>query len=112
MNNTDFNKICSHVCKQLKPSMVCELDRETLYFAIYWQLCSLFDQPLNPLGEMDPRKEAYRNRIHDLIRQHYAESFKALQMVDVLIEMTLQRYYDQIPQINGQATVSFRVSYN
>ena len=40
----ELNELSQYVCHQVVPSGSEDLDRKTMYFGIYWQLCILFER--------------------------------------------------------------------
>src|SRR4051812_11680428 len=59
----EFRDLCEYVCRQMTPSGSEEIDRETLYFAIYWKICDLTEEKLFTKCVAESKISDYRDKI-------------------------------------------------
>ncbi len=94
----DFNELCRNVCSRLVPSKYREVDREALYFAIYWRMCDLLGEKIFfPQFPVFSRVSMFRREIQLLLKSrqmHDCESFDAGPIVDQNVEKAISRFYN------------------
>lgn len=82
----EFERLCEYVCGQMTPTNSSELDRETLYFAIYWKICDLTGEKLFlPTGVLSKISD-YRGKIRQSVGNFSFELFDASGIADRVIE--------------------------
>lgn len=82
ITEAEFDELCRLVFFQLTPSDSEECDRETLTYAIYWQLCYLFEQPLDFGRKTESRTPTFRKNIQTVLNDRLSDSFDVLQIID------------------------------
>ena len=95
INKDEFCELCKFVCCQLRPSGSQELDRETLNFAIYWQVCNIFDEKVLFKKNSYSKIMDCRQHLQDLLDFRITDSFNVLQIVDMNIDESVSRYYEK-----------------
>ena len=94
LTEQEFHGLCRHVCSRLIPSHYRDLDRETLYFAIYWRMCDLLGEKLVYPSPTHPRIATYRREIQQLLRLAQAGApFDAAAVADWHVEKVIARHY-------------------
>ena len=88
-----FRELCKYVCYQLVPSGSEELDRETLNFAIYWQICNIFAEQILLENNSCSKTITYQQRLQDLLNVRLTDPFDALQIVNMNIEESVSSQY-------------------
>lgn len=101
----EFHELCRHVCSRLIPSHYRELDRETLYFAIYWRMCELLGEKLVYPSPAQSRIANFRREIRQLLRSAQpSAAFDAAAVADRHVDRVIARHYgpenekDRAPQ--------------
>lgn len=97
ITENDFQELCRNVCKRLTPSNYRDVDREALYFAIYWRVCDLLGEKIFfPRFPVFSRISVFRREIQLLLnsrQMHECESFDAGPIVDQNVEKAIGRFY-------------------
>lgn len=88
-----FDELCKYVCYQLVPSGIEELDREALNFAIYWQICDIFNHQVKTFFENQFSFNNYRERLQKLIDSNVTEKYNASEIIDHNISNQLAQFY-------------------
>lgn len=78
----EFDELCRFVCVQLKSSGSNDLNVDALSFAIYWQICRLFDQPLQTENAIASGAEGWQKKIQNLLDAQGTEKFDVSYIID------------------------------
>lgn len=97
INKAEFYELCKYVCCQLIPSGSRELDRETLNFAIYWQVCHIFDEQVLFKDNSRSKITVYQRQLQDLLNVRVTDPFDILQIVDMNINESVSKHYENQP---------------
>ena len=97
INKAEFCELCKYVCCQLIPSGSRELDKETLNFAIYWQICNIFDERVLFRGNSHSKIMIYQQQLRDLLSVRITDPFDVLQIVEMIIDESVSTLYERQP---------------
>ena len=89
-----FEKECEIVCHQLKCSGSSDLDREMLYFAVYWKICDFLDRELIVDGLSGTNISMFRRQIERFAQDTQVERFDVLSGADKMINHRIRQIYD------------------
>lgn len=95
ISQTEFDELCKYICFQITPSGSKKLDIEALNFAIYWQLCCLLDQKVQPDNFNHAKITGYRQSLQLLLDDYGANNFDALQIIDSNINEIIDIKYER-----------------
>lgn len=90
---TEFAELCRYVGSQLSPSGLRELDRKTLAFGIYWQICSLLDIEITIPPRAEWTENTYAMHLDEIMRDRTDGSFDGVSCVEACIESKLKEIY-------------------
>jgi hypothetical protein len=94
VSEKEFDELCRYVCHQLVKSKSEESDRETLYFAIYWQMCEIFKVPLKIIPGLNSNLKVFQQNLADLVNERKSEDFDVLEVVEKNINQFLEKGFD------------------
>ncbi len=94
ISRSEFCELCQYVCYQLKPSGSKELDKETLNFAIYWQVCNIFDEQIIFKNNTTSITMTYQRHLQDLLDARKIDPFDVLQIVNTNIDQIVAGCYE------------------
>lgn len=96
-----FNELCKYVCYQIEPSGSEQLDRETLNFAIYWQICFILGEKLEIMPGISSKNLFYQQLLQSKIDNRAAESFSVSEIIDRNISELFEKQYPKNKDFNG-----------
>ncbi len=94
INKEEFYELCKYVCCQLIPSGSRDLDRETLNFAIYWQVCNIFDEQVLLKDNSRSKIMTYQQQLQDLLNVRVTDPFDILQIVEMNVDESVSKHYE------------------
>lgn len=97
-----FNELCKYVCYQMQMSGSEQLDRETLNFAIYWQVCFLLNEQVEFVAELNSKTILYQQLLQDRIDSQMVESFDVSEIIDENISELFQKQYPKPDNFNNR----------
>ena len=86
----EFNELCRFVCTQFRTTSVQEVDIETFSFAVYWQLCQIFDRKIKINNDSESCAQYWQEQIQILIDGISEEQFN----VSMIINRIINEYPD------------------
>ena len=93
LTQPEVDEFCKYVCYQLQTSGSKKSDIETLYFAVYWQICCVLEQEVEVVAESDSKVNKFRQMIQTLTARLLDESYDILQVIDRNILECIDRHY-------------------
>ena len=97
ITEAEFDELCKYVCCQLTPSGIEHLDVETLNFAIYWQICRIFEQRVEMDFAADSKIDGYRQNMQKVLCEWLMHPFDLLYIVDKnVFEKVSDWYQDKL----------------
>jgi UV DNA damage repair endonuclease len=90
-----FRNICKHVKSRLKPSGSPRFDRETFFYAVYWQVCSELNMPMVFDYEGHSKVDHFQKQLQILIDKEMLEPFDAIQIASGFVNERLAISYSQ-----------------
>ena len=90
----ELDELCQYVCSQISFTGSRDDDRETVYFALYWQLCVLFEQRVEINSYSGESKiKIFRQQMQNLLESQKEEISNFLQIIDGIITRILDKKY-------------------
>ena len=96
-----FNELCKYICYQMQPSGSEQLDRETLNFAIYWQICVLLDEQVEFITGLNSKTVFYQQLLQNTIDSQIIESFDVSEVIERNISELFQEQYQKSNNFNA-----------
>lgn len=92
-SSSAFDELCKYVCSQLSPSGSEKTDREALYFAVYWQLCTIFDKQVIYPKFLETKIDTFEYCLFKLVNASSEECSSLLRILENNIEEKLKDQY-------------------
>ena len=90
VNKDAFNELCQYVCYQISPSGSKTLDRKTLDFAVYWQICVIFGCEIDLSYTAPTRNIAYTELLQNMVDRHLNDSFNVAEIIEQTVNKCLK----------------------
>ena len=102
INKPAFNELCKYVCFQMQPSGSEQIDRETLNFAIYWQICFLLEEQVECINGSTSKSLFYQQLLQDTIDSQTIEPFDVSEIIERNISELFQNQYSKANNFSKQ----------
>ena len=89
-----FDEFCKFICNQLNSSGKEDLDRRTLNFAIYWQICTILDLKLESLSNLKFDIYNYQQCVQNLVNKNVSHYFDTSEIVNRNINKQIYHLYE------------------
>lgn len=96
-----FNELCKYICCQIQLSGSEQVDRETLNFAIYWQICFILDEQLELIPGISSKNLYYQQLLQNKIDNLVSESFSVSEIIDRNISELFEKNYSNSKDLNS-----------
>lgn len=96
-----FNELCKFICCQIQPSGSEQIDRETLNFAIYWQICVILGEQLEIISGINSKNHFYQQLLQNKIDNLVSDSFSVSEIIDRNIAELFEKNYSNSKDLNS-----------
>jgi hypothetical protein len=93
ISKSAFNELCNYVCCQMQLSGSEQKDRETLNFAIYWQISILYEEQLQISVGFNSKIQFYQQLLQTRINEQGMESFDVSEIINRNITEAIHNQY-------------------